>query len=138
MSACRTKHMLENVDSMPGESLPLCIPKAGERRRSVEGQCPSSGRAETRVRNRYTVIGKGNETLIEGGIPQSGEEQAIMYVEALLVLALRPRHDVRCTQERRLGDAREWAATSPIIHKRGAEDVLADPLDDQPLHLRVL
>jgi hypothetical protein len=34
-----------------------------------------------------------------------------------------------------IGDTGDRAAGSPIIHQGGAEDVLADALDDEPLDL---
>ena len=58
-----------------------------------------------------------------------------MDVEALLVAAVGPGHDVRGAQQRRIGDAGERAATAPVIHQGIAEDVLADALDHQPLGL---
>jgi hypothetical protein len=60
-------------------------------------------------------IGEADQARVEGRIPERGEEQAVMHIEPLRVVAF------------------DRAAGSPIIHQGGAEDVLADALDDEPL-----
>ena len=59
-----------------------------------------------------------------------------MDVEALLIVAVRPWHDVRGAQERGLSDASNRTAAAPIVHEGIAEQILSDALDDQPLCLR--
>jgi hypothetical protein len=51
-------------------------------------------------------------------------------IEALRIAAFRPGHDLRGSQQRGISDAGDRAAGPPIIHQGGAEDVLADALDD--------
>ena len=58
-----------------------------------------------------------------------------MHVEPLRVVAFGPGHDVGGPQQGGIGDAGDRAAASPIIHQGGAEDVLADALDDESLGL---
>ena len=58
-----------------------------------------------------------------------------MHIEALRVLAFGPAHNVGSSKQGRIGDAGDRAAGSPIIHQGGAENVLADALDDEPLDL---
>ena len=58
-----------------------------------------------------------------------------MDIEALRVTAFGPGHDVGGAQQGGVGDAGDRAAGSPIIHQGGAEDVLADALDNEPLDL---
>lgn len=59
-----------------------------------------------------------------------------MDIETLCVVsAFAPGNDVRSTEERGIGDAGERAAALPVVHEAGAENVLSDPLDDEPLDL---
>jgi hypothetical protein len=41
-----------------------------------------------------SVIGEADQASVEGGIPQRGEKQAVVYVEALRVIALGPGDDI--------------------------------------------
>jgi len=58
-----------------------------------------------------------------------------VHIEPLRVVAFGPRDDVGGPQQLRIGDAGDRAAGSPTVHQRGAEDLLADVLDDEPLGL---
>src|SRR5260370_29589307 len=51
-----------------------------------------------------------------------------MHVHPLRVgLTTRPRDDVRCPQQRAIGDTGDRASVFPIGHERFAENTLADP-----------
>jgi hypothetical protein len=58
-----------------------------------------------------------------------------MHVEALRVIALGPRNDMRGPQQSEINNAGDRAPPSPGVHQRGAKNVLANPLDDAPLGL---
>ena len=82
-----------------------------------------------------SVIGEADQASVERRIPEGGEEQTVVHVKALRVVAHGSGHDVGGPQQGGIGDAGDGAAASPIIHQRCAEDVLADALDDEPLGL---
>ena len=63
------------------------------------------------------------------------EQQPVVDVEPLLVVAVGPGHDVRGAQQRGFGDAGERAAAAPIIHQGIPEHVLPNALDHQALGL---
>ncbi len=55
-----------------------------------------------------------------------------MNVETLsVVVEFAPGDDVRRAEESWIGDAGERASALPVVHEAVAEDVLADPLDDE-------
>ena len=60
-----------------------------------------------------------------------------MHVEALGVrFAIGPGDDMRRTQQGRVRNTGKRTAAVPVLHERSAENVLADALHDQALHLR--
>jgi hypothetical protein len=58
-----------------------------------------------------------------------------VHIEALLVVALGPWHDVRGPQKRGLRDAGERTAPTPIIHEGAAKQILTDALYDEAFGL---
>ena len=58
-----------------------------------------------------------------------------MDVEALLVVAVGPGHDVGRAQQRRIGDAGQRAPAIPVVRQGVSEYILADALDHPALGL---
>jgi hypothetical protein len=104
-------------------------------RRRLDRQCPPRHFAQFRAGEGRPIIGEADEALIEGGVPQRREQQAVVDIKALFIGALGPWHDMRGAQQRRLRNAGERATAAPVVHQGIAENVLADALDDQPLGL---
>ena len=100
------------------------MPSASALRRSAQGW-----------RARGSVFGEADEAGVEDRIPKCRENQAVVHIETLRVVAIGPRHDVGGTQQGGIGDAGDRAAAAPVIDQRGAENVLADALNDEPLGL---
>src|SRR5579883_380289 len=126
----------EDVGAMPGEVRAVLVAQAVEARRRGETERGARDGAERWGGDREAVVVEGDEAFVEGGVPESGEEEAVMDVEALRIArAVRPADDVRGAQQRPLGDAGERAAALPIVEQRVAEDVLPDTLHDEPLRL---
>jgi hypothetical protein len=97
-----------------------------------------SGRKAWR-RDHPACIIEADQPDIERGVSERRQEKTVVDVEPFrIALALRPWDDVRCAQQRRVGDTSERAAALPVIHQAGAENVLADPLHHQPLDLGCL
>src|SRR4051794_37427366 len=111
------------------------ILKAPKRWCRVNAKSRSRDFAELGTSARGAVISEADEALVEGGIPQGGEQKAIVDVEALHVVAFRPGHNVRSAEQPGLGDAGERAAPAPVVHQRVAKHILADALDDETLCL---
>jgi hypothetical protein len=89
-------------------------------------QCWTDALCQSRADKRKSAIG------VEYGVPQRGEKESVVDIEPLLVgLTLRPRHNVRCTQEIGVCDSGQWTTSAPVSKQRLAEDVLTDPLNDQ-------
>ena len=83
------------------------------------------------MEDRETFIGEGDEAAIKSGVPEGGEEQAVVGVKALGVAgAGGPRDDVAGSEQGGFGDAGQGAGVVPDLQQAGAEDVLAYPLDD--------
>lgn len=76
---------------------------------------------------------------VEGCVPQSGEQQAVVNLQALgIARASRPGYDVRGSQQRWVVDAGDGATPVPILDESPAEDALADALYREPLGFRRL
>src|SRR5690606_6154840 len=79
---------------------------------------------------------EGDEAAIEGGVPEGGEEEAVVDVEALVVVgAVLPGHDVGGAQEGLVADAGERTAAAPVLEQGRAKEVLAEALNQQALGL---
>src|SRR5690606_13745509 len=79
---------------------------------------------------------EGDEAAIEGGVPEGGEEEAVVDVEALVVVgAVLPGHDVGGSQEGLVADAGERTAAAPVLEQGRAKEVLAEALNQQALGL---
>ena len=60
-----------------------------------------------------------------------------MNVETMgIVIALRPRYDMRRPQERWIGDSGHWASTAPVGQQSFPEDSLTNTLHDQAFGFR--
>src|SRR5271154_3246054 len=94
------------------------VAQAEERGGSLHAECLPRDDAKQWTGKRNAAIGEADQALIKGGIPQSREQEAIVNIEALLVVAIRPWHDVRSAQKRWLGDARERTPAAPIVYER--------------------
>jgi len=70
------------------------ILKAPKRWCCVKAKSPSRDLAELGTSARGSVIGEADEALVECGVPEGREEQAVVDVEALLIVAVRPGDDV--------------------------------------------
>ena len=90
-------------------------PRSGEH--CVDAESLARGFAELGTGERRAVVGEADEALIEGGVPEGREQKAVVDVEALLVVAVGPGHDVGGAQQRGLGDAGERAAAAPVVHQ---------------------
>jgi hypothetical protein len=54
--------------------------------------------SQCRVRQHLPAVRETHAPGVEGRVPQGGKQQAVVDVEALgVVVALSPRHDVRCS-----------------------------------------
>lgn len=83
-----------------------------------------------------TSLVEGDQAAIKGGIPEGGEQQAVMHVQPGGVRpAMFPGNDVGSPQQVWIADAGEGAAALPVLHEAGAENVLTDALNHQPLGL---
>jgi len=93
-----------------------------------------------RRRQQDRAVGvNSHERRIEGRIDVRGEKEAVVDVEPFLVsLAVGPGLRVACAKERAVRNARDRAATAPIVFEGGAEDVLSDPLLGEALDLGAL
>src|SRR5437762_14249317 len=108
----------------------MCILKAPKWGYCIKAKSGSRDCAELGTSARGAVISEADEALVEGGVPQGGEQKAVVDVEPLRVVAFRPGHNVRSAEQPGLGDAGERAAPAPIIHQSVAKHVLADALND--------
>jgi hypothetical protein len=113
----------------------VCVSQVGQSRRPLDAERGSRGGAQFGADERASFIGEADQARVEGRIPERGKEQAVVHVEPLRVDAFGPGHDVGGPQQSGVGNAGDRAAGSPIIHQGGAEDVLADALDDELLDL---
>ena len=120
---------------MGGKVGAMRVAQMGQSRRASNTERGTGGGAQSGVGEHGTVVSEAEETRIERGIPERGEEQAVVHIEPLRVVAFGPRDDVGGPQQLRIGDAGDRAAGSPIVHQRGADDLLAHVLDDEPLGL---
>ncbi len=118
-----------------GEVGAVCVTQAAECGRRLKSEGLTGGCAQRGAGAHRAVIGKGDEAGVKGCIPQRGEQQAVVHVEALRVVAVGPGHDVRGAQERWLGYAGERTAAAPIIHEGVAKQILSDALDDEAFGL---
>ena len=91
--------------------------------------------AELGTSARGAVISEADEALVEGGVPQGGEQKAIVDVEALHVVAFRPGHNVRSAEQPGLGRRRRPARAHIQQRLLPLENSWADALDDQTLGL---
>lgn len=65
------------------------------------------------------------------------KKETVEHVEALgVALAVGPRLDVARAEQVRNGEARDRAATVPVLQQTATEDVLADPLNHQAFGFR--
>ena len=108
--------------------------QAGQSRPRFESEASAGPMAEL-VRDEHpAIVAKADEATIEGGVPESGQKQAVVDVKALsIVNAFGPRDDVRSAKQGGFHDSCKWTATGPIFHERRPEDVLAHSLDRQAL-----
>jgi hypothetical protein len=60
------------------------------------------GLAELRVREHGAIVGKAEEPAVERGVPEGGEQQPVINVEALRVRAIGPWYDVRGAKQLRV------------------------------------
>jgi len=85
------------------------------------------------------VVGEADQAVVEGGVPEGGEEQAVVDVQAQGVgFAFGPGDDVRGAQERRIRDAGQRTATVPVFQQSLAEQSLSDTLDGESLNFGCL
>jgi hypothetical protein len=87
----------------------VCVAEAAKRRHCVDTKSLACSLTELRPNKRRAVAGETDETLVECGVPEGREEQAVVDIEALLVIAVRPGDDVGSAQQRRVGDAGQGA-----------------------------
>jgi hypothetical protein len=59
----------------------------GQSRCPLDAECGSRGSTQLRAGEHGSVIGEADQALVEGGIPEGGEEQAVVDIEALCVVA---------------------------------------------------
>jgi hypothetical protein len=69
--------------------------EVGEYTCAVEAQRTSRIYTESRTSQRCSIVSEADETLVKGCIPERGQQETVMHVEALLVGALGPRLYVR-------------------------------------------
>ena len=86
------------------------ILKATKRRRCVDAQGLARSLTELGIGARQAIISEANEALIKGRVPQGRQQNAVVDVEALHVVAFRPGHNVRSAEQPGLGDSGERAA----------------------------
>lgn len=71
---------------------------------------------------------ESDQTSIECGVPQSGQQKSVMHVESLRVgCAIGPWDHVRGPQQRRIRNSTQRAGFVPIFHQGIAKDALPDP-----------
>lgn len=100
------------------------------------GKVVSGFSTEQGAEQGFAFLEKVDQTLVEGGIREGGEEEAVVGVQAFGVgFAGGPGDDVACAQEGGVGDSGQGATGVPAGHQGGAEQVLADALHDQALGL---
>jgi hypothetical protein len=78
------------------------------------------------------VCGETHEAAIEGRIPKSRKEQAVVHIEALCVCAISPRFDVGRSEECPFGNAGHRTLSTPVFEQGVPEYVLANALDNSP------
>src|SRR5690606_26070203 len=119
----------EHPRPVPGELFPVL---RGERQGLLPVQVGACRGAEARGEARRAFVGEGDEAAIEGGVPEGGEEEAVVDVEALVVGgAVLPGHDVGGAQEGLVADAGERTAAAPVLEQGRAKEVLAEALNQQ-------
>jgi hypothetical protein len=72
-----------------GEVGTMRVAQTAERWRGVDAESLTGSCAQRRAGAHHAVVGKADEALVEGGIPQGREQETIVNVEALLVVAVR-------------------------------------------------
>lgn len=84
--------------------------------------------------NGGAVVVEGDQSTVKRCIPEGGEQEAVVDIEALgIAEAFAPGDDVGGTQKWRVSDTGEWAAALPVVHEAGAENFLPNALDHEAL-----
>src|SRR5688572_16502769 len=95
----------------------MAISQALQRWHTMYAERVSNDLAQFWADEHGAVVGEADQAFVEGGIPQCREQKPVVDVEALLVSTLGPGDDVRGTEQRRLGNACQWAAADPVVHE---------------------
>jgi hypothetical protein len=83
----------------------VAVSQVGESRRSFDAEGGARAWAQLRADEHGSVIGEADKARVEGRVPQSGEEEAVVHVEPLCIVALGPWHDVGGAQQGWFSDA---------------------------------
>jgi hypothetical protein len=77
-----------------GEIGTVCVAQAAERGGSVKTEGLAGDRTQCGARTHCTVMGEADQALVERPVPEGREQEAAVDIEALLVVAVGPGHDV--------------------------------------------
>jgi hypothetical protein len=102
-----------------------------QRNRGIPAELFAGSLAKLRRELRISLVVKGHKRAVERRVPQSRQQQPIVYVEPLCVaLAFTPRDNMRGAQQGLVCNAGQRASSLPVIHQSRAKDVLTYPLND--------
>jgi hypothetical protein len=126
----------EDLRGMPLQVLPVLVCKWAIGAQVTAAEPGKRVITKRGAEHRRTVPCESDEPRVEGGVPISGEEEAVMDVQALgVIAAVGPRLDMAGAQQLRLGDTGDGAATLPVVKQPGAKLGLAKPAADERFDL---
>jgi hypothetical protein len=70
----------------------VSVTKTTKRRRGVDSEGLASNCAEAGADAQSAVVGEADQPLVECGVPQSGEQEPIVDIEALRIVAVSAKH----------------------------------------------
>jgi hypothetical protein len=80
------------------------VAQIGQSLRPFDAECGSRGGAQSGTGENVAVVGEAQYASVEGSVPEGGEQKAVVYIEPLRVIAVRPRDDVGGAQQGAVGD----------------------------------
>jgi hypothetical protein len=114
----------EHPFAMPGEVAVVFIGQGGDPFRRWPEMAGSTRREPARVDGR-TILGEGDEALVEGGVPHGGEKGPLWTSRRSASVSQADHRFVRSAEEVGVHNARDRAAPVPVIEQSRAEEVLA-------------
>lgn len=122
--------------AMPGDIRGMGRHEPGDAQWPLEAENVLGRCVESRRYGDDAVLADTDEARVEGRIEMGGEQEPIVHVEPLgVAVAVRPWLRMARPQQLGNGETSDGASTLPEIDEAGAEDVLSDALDHNPLGL---